>query len=275
MADKKECVCDAVRQCGPSPEQRKEIYRALSAPFPDEAIERTYAAQTRKGYDTTGIKYQYCVNRLNEVLGVGGFRTERAFRTRESQSRSGQTMYDVVCDVRVWLGVWDNGSFVPFAEAQGTGGHKSGSEADAEKGAYTNGFKKCVAMYGVGRQAYEGTLDDDNVPADGTTLAQQQKQDPHQDQQKHGRYKVVKIISDENPKEPDPQKSDEPSTYDKIVHYAMDFGSQKMREIIERHGGKDHKLVRDDPPELQAAILDHCEKYAKVMAAKLGTDKKG
>jgi hypothetical protein len=41
------------------------------------------------------------------------------------------------------------------------------SEADARKGAYTNAFKKAAAFHGVGRQAYEGSLDDDNLPSDG------------------------------------------------------------------------------------------------------------
>jgi hypothetical protein len=145
----------------------KAIYKALAAPFADEAVERTRGDVTRRGYDTTGIKYQYVVNRLNEVLGVGGFRVERQFSVREKEARSGQPMFDVTCDLTMWLGTWEAGQFVPFAEAQGTGGHVAASEADAKKGAFTNGFKKTAAFFGVGRQAYEGTLDDDNVPADG------------------------------------------------------------------------------------------------------------
>ena len=46
-------------------EEIKKIYAALSAPFPEEAIERTDGRITRRGYSTTGIKYQYVVNRLN------------------------------------------------------------------------------------------------------------------------------------------------------------------------------------------------------------------
>ena len=41
---------------------RVEIYRALSKPFPEDAIERTKGTLTHKGYDTTGVKYQYIVN---------------------------------------------------------------------------------------------------------------------------------------------------------------------------------------------------------------------
>ena len=56
-------------------EEKKKLYAALSAPFPEEAIERTDGKLTGKSYSTTGIKYQYVANRLNEVLGVGGWRT--------------------------------------------------------------------------------------------------------------------------------------------------------------------------------------------------------
>jgi len=38
------------------------------------------------------------------------------------------------------------------------------SEADAKKGSFTNALKKAAAMLGCGKQAYEGTLDDDNSP---------------------------------------------------------------------------------------------------------------
>ena len=53
------------------------------------------------------------------------------------------------------------------------GGHLASSEADARKGAFTNAFKKAAAFFGVGRQAYEGSLDDDNVPADQEQEVQQ------------------------------------------------------------------------------------------------------
>lgn len=146
-------------------EELQEIYRRLAEPFPPEAVERTSAAVTHKGYDTSGIKYQHIANRLNEVLGVGGFRTERTFSVREKQTRSGGVMFEVTCDLVMQLGQWANGQFVAFAEATGTGGHASSTEADAKKGAFTNGFKKTAAMFGVGWQAYAGTLDDDNTPA--------------------------------------------------------------------------------------------------------------
>ncbi len=147
-----------------SPEELHQVFVRLSAPFPEDAIERTRGAQTKKGYDTTGIKYQYIVNRLNEVLGVGGFRVTRDFIVREKQTRSGYAMVEATCDLTMQLGRWVDGTFVPFAEATGTGGHTAATEADAKKGAFTNGFKKVSAFFGCGWQAYAGAIDDDNVP---------------------------------------------------------------------------------------------------------------
>lgn len=146
-------------------DEKKKIYAALSAPFSAEAIERTRGAVTGRGYDTSGIKYQYVVNRLNEVLGVGGYRTQQTITVKTSTSAKGRAVYEAGCELVLQLGAWEHGEFIPFAEVHGTGGHTSMLEADAKKGAFTNGFKKAAAMLGCGKQAYEGTLDDDNVPA--------------------------------------------------------------------------------------------------------------
>ena len=44
-------------------EEKKKIYMALAAGFPEEAIERTDGRVTGRGYSTTGIKYQYIASR--------------------------------------------------------------------------------------------------------------------------------------------------------------------------------------------------------------------
>jgi hypothetical protein len=147
-------------------EEKKKLFKVLSAPFTDDAIERTDGRQTGRGYSTTGIKYQYVVARLNEVLGVGGYRTQQQTTVREFTRGSGRTAFDATCELDLQLGEWSDGKFIPFAEAHATGGHTAMLEADARKGAYTNAFKKAAAMFGCGQQAYMGTLDDDNVPAD-------------------------------------------------------------------------------------------------------------
>ena len=147
-------------------DEKRKIYAALSAPFPEDAIERTNGNITGRGYSTTGIKYQYVVNRLNEVLGLGGYRTEQVVTVRPATTQKGRAVFEATCEILLQLGEWVDGVFVVFAEAHGTGGHTSTIEADARKGAFTNGLKKAAAMLGCGKQAYEGTIDDDNVPAD-------------------------------------------------------------------------------------------------------------
>jgi hypothetical protein len=151
-------------------QERLRLYEALAAPFPEEAIERTDGRITGRGYSTTGIKYQYIVNRLNEVLGLGGFRVNRNMSVREVATSKGRPAFEAVCEVRLLLGEWREGAFVTFAEAIADGGHTAMTEADARKGAFTNGFKKAAAFFGVGRQAYEGTLDDDSVPTDESRI---------------------------------------------------------------------------------------------------------
>jgi hypothetical protein len=149
-------------------DERKKLYAALSAPFGEEAIERTEGRVTGRGYDTTGIKYQFIVNRLNEVLGIGCWRTEQVINLRETTTSKGRAAFDATCNLTLRFGVWEAGTFLPWAEAFATGGHQSLSEADARKGAFTNGLKKAAAMVGCGKQAYEGTLDDDAVPAEAS-----------------------------------------------------------------------------------------------------------
>lgn len=145
-------------------DEKQKIYAALAAPFPEEAIERTDGRITGRGYSTTGIRAQYIVNRLNDVLGVGGFRVERTITVRPVATSKGRDAFEAACEIKLQLGEWQSGAFFPFAEAVADGGHTAMTEADARKGASSNGFKKAAAFFGVGRQAYEGMIDDDNVP---------------------------------------------------------------------------------------------------------------
>lgn len=150
---------------------KTELLRRLSEPFPEEAIERTRASQNGKGYDTTGVRVQFVINRLNDVLGLGGFRVERAFLTRERATRSGATMFEVICDLSLQLGTWEHGVFVAFAETQSTGGHVAPFEADARKGSHSNALKKAAAAFGIGWRFYAGVADDDHaVPAEAREL---------------------------------------------------------------------------------------------------------
>jgi len=147
-------------------EERIKLYLALAAPFPEEAVERTRGAVTGRGYDTTGVKYQFLVDRINEVLGVGGFRTERTITVKPITTAKGRPGFEAIAEVKLELGEWTDGHFVVFAEAWGDGGHVAMAESDSRKGSFTNAFKKAAAFMGPGRDAYRGTIDDDHVPSD-------------------------------------------------------------------------------------------------------------
>lgn len=149
----------------PTREERIAIFKELAASFPEEAIESTKASVTRKGYDTTGIKYQFVANRMNEILGVGGWRLMQTTSCKEV-SRGDKKAYEALSEIRVTLGEWSEGKWYEWADAVAYGGHTSNNEADARKGALTNGFKKAAAFLGAGWQAYAGALDDDNIPND-------------------------------------------------------------------------------------------------------------
>lgn len=147
-------------------EQRREIWVNFSKSFPAEAIERTRGSSTGKGYDTTGIKYIYVTQRLNEVVGIGGWTTQQNIAVTTTKTKSGRDVYVATCDLHMFLLDFNaDGRPFEWAKTFGVGGHQSFTEADARKGAFTNAVKKAAANFGVGYQAYAGTLDDDATPA--------------------------------------------------------------------------------------------------------------
>lgn len=137
----------------------QRIYEELSKPLPPEAVERTFGEMTGKGYDTVGYGYQWAVNRFNEVLGLSGWTYSYSFLEVEQV----EGLWAVTAEVEITIGRFEGGQFVPYAAPRkAVGGHVARLLADARKGAITNAFKKCAAFWGVGKQAYEGTLDDDS-----------------------------------------------------------------------------------------------------------------
>ena len=124
--------------------------------LPKAAVERTKKSDTHKGYDTTGYQYQYLVNVLNEVISPAGWSMDyQVIQTEKGAYRSGQPFWDVTVETTVT---------VLGSVRKCVGGHVSASYTDAYKGAITNAFKKTVALFGVGKSAYEGSLDDDYRP---------------------------------------------------------------------------------------------------------------
>lgn len=136
-----------------------EVYTQLAAPFADDVVEKTDKSVTKKGYDTTGVKYQAVVDRFNDVVTPWGWGyrivKEDVFVTYKSAG--GRDMFEADFDVEIT---------VLSKTFTHTGNHTASSKGDARKGAVTNALKKCAAMFGNGRQVYLGILDDDNLPID-------------------------------------------------------------------------------------------------------------
>jgi len=134
-----------------------EKFLKLSEKLDDIAIQRTKRQDTKKAYDTDGYGYQFCVNRFNEIYGEKwgfGWVVEK---TIEGNFASGKPFFDITVNCGIWIETKENTRYC-------VGGHISGVYADALKGAITNAFKKTAAFWGVGRHAYEGSIDDDNKP---------------------------------------------------------------------------------------------------------------
>lgn len=154
------------------------VYNEFRKPIDVKAIQRTKGGDTHKGYDTTGYGYAFLTERLNDVVG---FQCWRIVQLKEQQneivSKTGRGMYEFNIELVLQLGNWITDKVTPdkieirrrdfevLAESPiGHGGHKAFLLADAKKGAYTNGIKKCCGYFGIGNEAYKATIDDDNKP---------------------------------------------------------------------------------------------------------------
>ncbi len=139
-------------------DNKERIYKELAYPIDKIAEQRTKGSITKKGYDTTGYGYQYLVNRFNEALGVGNWNWEfKILKEEKGTFAKGSPYYDLAGEVTIRIKV--DTDWVKHTEY---GGHRAGNYTDAIKGASTNGFKKCAAFFGVGKQAFEGSIDEDN-----------------------------------------------------------------------------------------------------------------
>jgi DNA-directed RNA polymerase subunit RPC12/RpoP len=133
------------------------MIKKLGEDLPDVAIQRTDGKETKKGYDTTGYAYQYCVDRFNDVCGEGWGYWYELVHHEQGAYNSGAPFHDITVNVFIWINTKETARMAP-------GGHRSSLHVDALKGAFTNGFKKCAGFWGVGAKAYRGEIDDDNCP---------------------------------------------------------------------------------------------------------------
>lgn len=133
------------------------VIAELSKKLSKDAIQRTKGSETRKGYDTDGYSYQYCVDRFNEVLGMDWGYDYKILKEKEGVYNNGTPFYDITVEVSIYI-------MSPDTSRACAGSHISKNYGDALKGAITNAFKKTAAFWGVGADAYRGTIDDDNIP---------------------------------------------------------------------------------------------------------------
>lgn len=143
------------------------IYQEFSKSLPKEAEqEGEFAYGLVKGY-----KYQYIVNRLNKVVGFNHWHIE--YQTKEE--RVGQS-WEVYCSIKLMLGNWERFEdkmtteqnsqitivplrrieFVPIVLKEHVGKCTNQSKGWAIMGSIDNAIKKCAALYGIGKTAYEG-----------------------------------------------------------------------------------------------------------------------
>jgi len=156
-----------------TPEALANLWPELTAKFPEkdeggnDIIERTKGAITHKGYNTTGVKYAYVVERFNNILGPTHWCIVfRDYSASEIETGNNRVRYHVICTAVIELGNWIDGKWNPIAARTSSGGHTSNLPYDARKGAETNAIKKCASLYGVGDEAYKGVLDADSEPID-------------------------------------------------------------------------------------------------------------
>ena len=140
-------------------------FAELSKPIDEAFVERTTKEKTHKKYDTTAYKYIALTQRLNEVLGIDGWRV--AFETidkTEGQTKHGQQTWTITCACTVEIETGKDGLKVTRTAVGGHTSMGASGLADAYKGAHTNALKKCLALFGVGWKVYAGMVDDDAQP---------------------------------------------------------------------------------------------------------------
>lgn len=211
---------------------KTEIYEALSADLPLEAVERASKEITRKGYDTTGYQYQYLVNRLNEVCGIGGWDFSwKILKEVQGKWRDGGDFWDITTEVTVILRLpgEDEKDKERWVGRTCVGGNRANNYADALKGAITNGFKKTVAFFGLGRRAYEGTIDEDYRPWEKPTTAEVEagKKKTQQDIVSAEDSSLRQALTEEsNPLQPEPPSLQEMNFNDFLETNRIPKGSQ-------------------------------------------------
>jgi hypothetical protein len=133
-------------------EAAAEEARLLPGEHP-ECIERTSGDKTGKKYDTTGIRFAWLwdvlIRNVPRGLVCPGRSGEAVVQLEKSFSAS------MVVSLRIMS---PTGSGEVLAETSAVGNHVGRERGDVLRGAETVGLKRCLANWGIGIEAYKGTL---------------------------------------------------------------------------------------------------------------------
>ena len=128
-------------------EELKTLYEKLSVKIPEEFLFKYEDG----GKELTGYESQYAINLLNDIVGVGNWKTEEVINKQETL-KNGWT-----CAMTLKLII--NGCI----EVTGYGGHYSSNIANAYKGAKTSAFKNACKYLGIGKELHSRGIDDDAI----------------------------------------------------------------------------------------------------------------
>lgn len=185
-------------------DELKEIMVKLAEPLPEIGIQRTDKNKTKKGYDTIGYKSQFVINRFNEVLGINWGFEYKILKENEGAYGNGTKKIDIVIELSLWI--IEN---KPEYTRIGIGGHTSFTYVDALKGSINNALKRAGAYFGVGRQAWEETVDEEDDPSKCAFEDHQQESGKKPSNSSHNQpQKPPQTPKPQNPKPAEQQPSE-------------------------------------------------------------------
>lgn len=127
---------------------RNEIYKKLSAEFPQEAYS---ADRTRSSITLTSLKAQYVVERLNEVLGIGNWALNGTWtEVSDGILYVGSLNYSIVDGETI--------TEHTTGDVPGFAGFDKPNSGDAYKSARTDCLSKAASYLGVGNEMYKGNV---------------------------------------------------------------------------------------------------------------------
>lgn len=137
-----------------SNDHEKKIYEALSEPFPVEALKEDksrWNARENKGIILTSIQPQWIKERLNNVLGIGGWEFGEKYENVER---------GIICHGTLIIRfAIDEGERTRRVQAVGGATIRDkGPVADPYKSAATDALSKCASYIGVGNDVFKGLV---------------------------------------------------------------------------------------------------------------------